>query len=305
VKNLQRLRISIIGAGKVGTNIGYHIVKSGLPFAGIFSKRSSSAIRAIRAIGKSRVLSSMRELIPASDIIIIAVNDSEIGNVVKEISREQSLERQEQGIGGLNKKIFIHTCGSLPSSVLFPLVRFGASVASMHPLQTISSSDSGMQSLKGTSFLIEGGKEAVSAARMIARKTGGKALIIDKKDKCAYHLAAAFLSNYIVSLADMALDVIPDVSLSKRELSKIFSPLIEGTARNLRMHGMPDALTGPISRGDIATVRKHLEMLKDESSELRTLHRILARRALRIAVKQKRLSAEKKVLLMRLLGQKS
>ncbi|MEW5805879.1 MAG: Rossmann-like and DUF2520 domain-containing protein [Acidobacteriota bacterium] len=288
--------LSIIGAGRVGTTLGYLISKNRLLFGGIYSRSRGAAERALRFIGRGKIYRSLTELISESGVNIIAVPDSEIEKLVVEILEDMKPNRQ-----GLRGKIFLHTCGSIPSTVLMPLKHHGANVGSMHPLQSISSPECGIVLLRDSYFCIEGEERAVKAAERIVRRIGGKSFLVNPEDKHAYHLAASLLSNQIVSLADMVMEVLPG-RFSKKKWLRIFAPLIGGTAENLKRAGLPDALTGPISRGDVITIREHLKVLREADPALRRLHRILARRELDIAHRQGKLSTRRLAYLRKVIG---
>ena len=296
---MDKMKISVIGAGKVGTVLGCLISRSGFSFCGLYSKNKNSSEKAIKYIGKGKVFSSIADLVRKSGVIVIAVDDSEVKNVAGEIVEESRLRKIK-----LVGKVCVHTSGALSSSILLPLSKAGCSVASLHPLQAIASVDSGIALIKDSYFCIEGERNAVAIAQRIVKKIGGTSFQIEPAHKHAYHLAACFLSNYIVSLSDMIIEKLLPPTRSKNEWLKIFAPLIRGTAENLKAKGIPDALTGPISRGDSQTIQRHFEALKDLDPDLRKLHRILAQRAVEIAIRQGHLSKEKKNMLIRLFRMK-
>lgn len=277
-------RVSIIGAGRVGTTLGYLLAQQNLPLVGILSRSKVSSEKALRFIKKGQIFLMMKHLLQSSDNILITVNDSEIKNVVKEISKTKNL----QG------KIFIHTSGLYTSSLLSPLSSRGACVASMHPLLTFASPKSGIKLVKGSYFALEGSKRALSEAEWLVQRLGGKSFIISSNVKSRYHLAACFLSNYIVALSDMVMDLLPQRAFAKNEWLKIFSPLISATAQSLNQKGMPEALTGPISRGDLLTLKKHRNILKNLPEDLQKLHMILSQRAFKIALQQKKMGVRER-----------
>ncbi len=293
----RTMNITIIGAGKVGTALGMLIARSGLSFQGIFARSRHSARRAIKAIGKGKIFVSLDTLIDESDVVIIAVRDSEIGKVAEKIIKEK-----KHGKKAYAAKIFLHTSGSLPSSVLKDLSHFGASVGSMHPLQTIPSAMIGMDFLKGSYYCVEGQARAVSAARSIVKKIRGGSFSITAKEKDAYHLAASFLSNYVVALADMVMDLLPKGRRSRDEWMRLFVPLMEGTVKSLGARGINDALTGPITRGDTVTIARHLKVVQKCDRDLRRLHLILAQRAVKIAVEKGRITERVKRELLQLIN---
>jgi predicted short-subunit dehydrogenase-like oxidoreductase (DUF2520 family) len=289
-KESQR-KISIIGAGRVGITLGYWLARENLPFAGIFSRSEASSEKAMKFIKKGSLFSQLKSLIRSSHIILIAVNDEEIKNVVGDILKA----------GPCRGKIFMHTSGLLSSSVLSRLASRGAFIASLHPLLPIPAPKHRIKSVKGSYFALEGQEKAVREAKELIRRMGAQSFKIDSRLKSRYHLAACFLSNYIVALSDLALDILPDKPYRKNEWLALFSPLMEATARSLGREGIPDALTGPIARGDLPTLRKHKHELKKLPKDMQKLHRILSRRALKIALQQNNLPVEKKKKLLEVL----
>ncbi len=287
-------KISVLGAGRVGVSLGWLLAHQKLPFAGIYSRSTSSSEKAIKFIKKGQVFRKLKLLIESSHIILIAVNDEEIKNVVRDILK----------VCPCGGKIFIHTSGLLPSSVLSPLSSHGAHIASMHPLLTIPSPKIGIKSIKGSYFALEGKKKALFEAEELVKLIGGKSFVIAENMKSRYHLAACFLSNYIVALSDLALDLLTDKCFTKNEWLTLFSPLMEATARSLAREGIPNALTGPIARGDLSTIRKHMDLLKELPRDTQNLHRILSQRALKIALQKNELTVEKRKKLIDLLEAK-
>ncbi len=287
-------KVSIIGAGRVGVALAYAIARHNIPFTGIFSRSHTSSEKAMKRIKSGKVFYQLSSLIQASRIILIAVNDEEIKNVVRDILKTARCRG----------KIFLHTSGLLSSAVLSPLAARGAAIGSMHPLLPIPPPKQRIPSLKGAFFALEGQEKALREAERIVHGIGAKSFKINSLLKSRYHLTACFLSNYIVALSDLMLDILPEKPFKKNEWLAFFSPLIEATARSLAQEGIPDALTGPISRGDLPTLKKHQNELKNLPRDVQNLHSILSRRAFRIALQQNNLSAKKKKKLLELLKSK-
>ncbi len=295
VKKTHYRNVSIIGAGRVGTTIGYLLSRRGCPFSGIFSRSHKSAETAIKFIKRGKIFPTIQNLLQSSNTILITVADAEIKNVVKEIVKRKNL----------NGKIFIHTSGLFSSSILSPISSHGGYVATMHPLLAIPSPKIGIALVKGSYFALEGRNKARSEAEKLVQMMGALSFKINSNIKSQYHLAACFLSNYIVSLSDMAMDLLPEKLITRNEWLKIFSPLIAATAQGLSREGIPDALTGPVSRGDLSTIRKHISILKKLPKEFQSLHIILARRALKIALQQRELGNGERKELIKLLGKET
>jgi predicted short-subunit dehydrogenase-like oxidoreductase (DUF2520 family) len=141
----------------------------------------------------------------------------------------------------------------------------------------------------------------------IVRALNGVALWLrPSQDRARYHAAGVIASNYMVTLFDEALHLLrslnTDEGTDERIIRQTLVNLVDNTLRNIREAGTVQALTGPIVRGDAGTVRKHLDALEQEDTELAALYRLLGRRTARIAA-ERGLDAEKLRRIREILGE--
>lgn len=209
----------------------------------------------------------------STDIILITVPDDLIAAVAADMASSWGEK--------LKGKVVFHMSGLHTSDILEPLKELGAQTASFHPLQSIMNSDSARKALKGSAFTVEGTSKAVAEAEQIAERLGGEILKISKDDKVIYHTAAVVASNYMTSLISMAEELMSDIGLKR---GHIF-PLIRGTLANIENHGRA-ALTGPIRRGDWATVQGHIRALTEKYPDVAGLYLALGKYTSRIAGRQ-------------------
>lgn len=101
----------------------------------------------------------------------------------------------------------------------------------------------------------------------LVRKLGGDPVLLAEEDKTLYHIGAVVASNLLVALEHAAELIYQEIGLHEEKALKALMPLIEGTVRNLRRLGTEKALTGPVARGDIGVLRRHLECLEHEERE--------------------------------------
>jgi rfaE bifunctional protein nucleotidyltransferase chain/domain len=153
--------------------------------------------------------------------------------------------------------VFFHFSGLLTSEELSSVTRLGGSAASFHPLQSITDPEQARVTLRQSFFTVEGAEDAIKAAQDVAGSIGSRVIPIAKADKVLYHASAVVSSNYLVALLNQASEIMSPVGLSLEHLM----PLIKGTISNIEAKGK-SALTGPISRGDWATVRAHMRALE-------------------------------------------
>src|ERR1043165_9098604 len=154
----------------------------------------------------------------------------------------------------------------------------------MHPLQAIADGRAAMRALKGTVFGVEGDELGKSTASKLVTAMGGIVLALDQTQMASYHCAAALASNYIVSALDAAAQVLAGAGVSPNQALQALLPLAEGALKNVAAKGTAQGLTGPIRRGDVETIQRHLEAIAGKP-ELVEIYRALARRALEIAAR--------------------
>lgn len=241
------IKIGFIGAGKVGTAFGNYIKIRGFLLAGYWSRTHAHAADSAE-FTDSRAFETLDELIRASDIIFITVADRAVAEVAQEIATMSV---------SLNGKTFCHTSGAISSEVLNPIRERGAKVCGAHMLTAVSGRDC---DFSDSFFTVEGECGEITE---ILRACGNRYKRIDPKDKVKYHAAAVFASNFVAGLADTACGLLGECGFSEREALAALAPLIENNVENIIKKGAKAALTGPVSRGDFVTVKRHLECLKD------------------------------------------
>ena len=174
----------------------------------------------------------------------------------------------------------LHVSGALTADVLAPLHDAGYAVGSLHPLQSLADPWDGVRRLTGACYAVAGEPAAMAAARRLARALDGTDFVVVNRDRPIYHAAAVFASNYIVALADTAIRLFEQAGVPADAAPEAVRSLMNGTLDNLEHLGVSSALTGPIARGDVDTVRMHLARLSPED---RALYCALGRRTLEIA----------------------
>lgn len=280
-KKRRKLRISLIGAGSVGTTLAAALYRSGHSIVSVISRRRSSARRCASLVDCDNYSSNLTHLPPHQDFILIAVPEDSLKSVVHELWRLNV---------GFNRMHVAHTSGVLSSDVLQLLRSRGARVFSFHPIQSFpknASVDDRIRSLQGISYGFEGDRELQSFVRGLVRDLGGKLLVVPKEAKILYHLACVFASNYLVTLLGAVETLTSGFSKAR---SKDFHRLIETSVENALSSKPSAVLTGPIARGSVHTVKLHLSELKKQQRDLVPLYRSLGLLAVEFARSEKRIS---------------
>lgn len=158
-----------------------------------------------------------------------------------------------------------------------PLRTCGCALGSLHPLQSLSDPTTVPERLHGAAAAVDGDARAVAVAEELANAVGLKCIHIPEQARSLYHAAAVFASNYVVVLAGVAQRLMEATGMPGEAASGALRHLISGTMQNLEAGDPLSALTGPVTRGDADTIRRHLAALSPEDADL---YRVLARAAM-------------------------
>jgi predicted short-subunit dehydrogenase-like oxidoreductase (DUF2520 family) len=162
----------------------------------------------------------------------------------------------------------------------------------MHPLQSFADVETAVQAIPGTFFFLEGDEEGVDLLRGLVLSMDGRPVALDSSSKALYHAAACAASNYLVTLLDYAATLMVRAGVPADAALPALLPLVQGTVKNLDAVGLPGALTGPIARGDVGTVRGHLAALRAAPGDLVRLYVALARKTAEVALRKGRIERE-------------
>lgn len=283
--------IVIIGAGRLGTSLGRALAGKGHLVRALACRRKESAAESRAIIGQGKAMTDNAAAARRGGVIFLCLPDEEIGRAASRLARSR--------VDWTGKTVF-HTSGLLLSRVLEPLKKRGALVASFHPGQSFSSKKTGPSHFRGISFALEGDREALALARVLVRQLGGRAFVIPEDAKPLYHTALSFASNFLVVIVDAAAALLKEAKIPGGRAAHVLMPLLQGTLHNVKNLDTAGSLTGPLVRGDTATVLAHLKALK-RRPKYAELYRNLSLVGLEMAGKPG-LSAKKVRALKRLLG---
>jgi predicted short-subunit dehydrogenase-like oxidoreductase (DUF2520 family) len=266
----------VVGAGPVATALAGALRLAGVPVLGLWARRPPAARAAGSVAGVAAFSSAPPDILLEAEVVLLAVRDAVIGEVSQMLV----------GTGLLGKRhVLLHCAGASSAQELLggvgPMV---GGIGTMHPLQAIADGRAAMRALKGTVFGIEGDDAGRAAAGKLVSALGGIELALDSSQMAAYHCAAALASNYLVSAIDAAAQVLAGAGVSAAQAAQALVPLAEGALRNVAVKGTTEGLTGPIRRGDAATIQRHLDALQGKP-DVAEIYRALALRAVEIAAR--------------------
>jgi len=282
-KEMEKDAVAILGLGKVGTAVGFFLRRAGYPVSAVAARSTASASRGVEFTGGT-IFEDYTEAARRGSFILITTVDDAIAPVCERIARG--------GAVGPGKKV-VHMSGACGLDVLRSAKETGASVACIHPIQSFADVRNAIENIPGSSFGVTADGEIEPWALQVVQDLGGRSFIIADADKPLYHAAACMASNYLVTLMHLVERIYRRIGLEGDDALRAFWPLVRGTIRNIEAKGTVQSLTGPISRGDVGTVKKHVEAFEKEIPELDGLYRALGLQAAAVGFEKGTLSAEK------------
>lgn len=265
------MNIGIIGAGKVGVSVGRYLKDNNIQISGFYDIDSENAAFAAQ-FTQTDSFSDLEEFVKVSDTLFITTPDNVIGSVWDCIIKNKNMS--------VKNKIVCHFSGALSSDVFTDSQSTGAFVCSIHPMLAFSDKLTSYRIPANTFFALEGDETAVSAVKSLFESLGNTVCRIDKSKKSLYHTAASVLSNELVALIDMGYSLLEQCGFSRDDAVGATQNLVSGNVKSVLENGCVNALTGPVERNDLQTVKKHVESLNGED---RQIYILLAKRIVKLA----------------------
>lgn len=264
------IKVGFIGPGKVGVNLARYFKEKGIIVTGFYGRNKSTAEDAANMTA-SKVFTNYDEVIKENDIIFITTPDDAVAAIDKELKNYN-----------LSGKSVCHTSGSLESAILSNAKCAGALSYSIHPMFAFSHKNISNDVLENIYFSVEGDETSDENCSVIKlmKTLGNKFFIRNITDSKVYHLANSIVSNLVLSLLDTGTKYLMKLGLDEKDAFAALLPLIEGNIKNISEKGFKGALTGPVVRGDIGTVKKHLSVLNEEDTEM---YKILSKHLLKLS----------------------
>jgi predicted short-subunit dehydrogenase-like oxidoreductase (DUF2520 family) len=274
------LKAGFIGAGTTGTALAVRLSQKGWPVVAVSSRTLSSAGRLAKRVPSCQVYHTAQELADLAEMVFITTADDVIAQVCSEVHWHK-------------KQSVLHCSGAHSVDILGPAKKLGAAVGSFHPLQTFADVDQAIANLPGSTFALEAEEPLLSTLKELTRLLNGNWVELKPGDKVLYHAAAVFACNYLVTLVKLAQDLWEDFGVSPKEATRALLPLLRGTLNNIDNIGLPNCLTGPVARGDLGTIEKHLRALDARSPSLLTTYKELGLQTIPIALAKGKVNEQK------------
>ena len=252
----------MVGAGKVGTVLARLLFEQVYTITTVYSRSHSHAETLAQTVN-ARAVESVSEI--DADLLLLTVPDD-------------AIEATAASLAGFKGNAAIHTSGAHDASALAVLAQQGIQIGSLHPAYPFADVESAIVGLPGATFAVEAEVDPLlDWLRDIVAALDGNVLRIPPGGKALYHAALVFASNYTVTLYAVAESLLTGLGADKATADRALNGLIAGTVENLRVDGIPAALTGPLVRSDVGTITAHLRALESVDENLVEVYRQLAR----------------------------
>jgi len=272
------MKVIIIGAGRVGTVIGYLLQENGFEILGVNNKHLNSASEAVKLIGDGECFTrkELEKNIKLADLIIVTTPDDVIADIADFLTR-----------CNLKKPVYLmHMSGLYPSHILNKNCIKGCHVFSLHPLQAVASFNEGVKLLPVATFSLEGDEKGLEFGIKLSDRLNLNYCLIKSENKSLYHAAAVIASNYLVTLVNSSYEVLAKAGIQDKDIRNGILNLISGTLSNLENMEPAEVLTGPVARNDINTIKEHRKKLEEIVPEQLKLYNILGEYTAKMANKQ-------------------
>jgi predicted short-subunit dehydrogenase-like oxidoreductase (DUF2520 family) len=274
--------LNIIGSGRVGRACGRLWARAKVfEIQDVLTRSLASATEGVKFIGAGNPVGSLGEMQPA-DVWMIATRDDAIVPSAVTLAASGKVTPDD---------IVFHMSGATPSTDLAPVKGNGALVASVHPIKTFTDAELAVRTFSGTYCAAEGDTEALAILRPAFEKIGAKLFDVSAALKPVYHSGGVFACNYLVALIEGAVRAHEKAGIPRAASLKALEPMVRETVDAIFSTGTEKALTGPISRGDVATVKRQLAAVEGWDPGMATLYRGLGRIAVDLARRDGRLDA--------------
>ena len=233
--------------------MGRYIIAHGGKIQGFYSRTIEHAKEAAQFCN-TNYFKDLDSLIEVSDTLFITTSDGAIKNVWDCIAAKN-----------VKGKVICHFSGSLSSDIFSNKESAGVVACSVHPIYAFSNKFTAYQNLTEALFTVEGDSEALSRMQELFAILPNRVVAIPTETKGKYHAAASVASNQLTGLLWMATELLKETGITEKTAYEMLEPLVKNSVNSIFSNGCKEALTGPIERNDLETVKKHLTALENNA----------------------------------------
>jgi len=277
-----RLGVGIISAGKVGSVLGAALRGAGHSIIGVHAVSEDSRNRAESLLGGVPVL-EIPEIMRRAELVLLAVPDDALGDLIAGLAEAGHIQAGQ---------LVVHTSGRYGTGILAPAQQVGAITLAIHPAMTFTGLSMDLQKLHACAFGVSAPAPVLPIAQALVVEMGGEPVVIREADRLTYHAALAHASNHLNTITGQATEMLHRIGVDHAET--VLRPLMQASLDNALASG-EGALTGPVARGDVGTVRHHVQLLASSElpADIRTAYMTMAQATTQRALDRGLISAAK------------
>lgn len=254
--------VGFIGLGSIGKALARALAGAGVPVVAVASRDPRKATAFSRELPDCRAMPA-QAVIDRADIVWLTVPDDRIRPVCDSLNWRPEVAA-------------VHCSGALPAGILDSARSAGAATGSCHPLQILTGAVGDADLLAGSWFGVQADEPLRSELARLVQAIGGRPMVIVSEEKALYHASAVFAAGMLVTLVGAAAGLWEELGRTSEEGLAALLPLVSGAVEQLRERGLPEALSGPVARGDSGTVEAHLAALRAAKPEMIPVYRELS-----------------------------
>ncbi len=284
-----RLRVGVVGAGRVGATLGAALRRAGHQIVATTAVSAKSLGRAERML-PGVPIRAVDEAVGEADFVLLAVPDDVLRPLVSGLADTDSWRPGQ---------LVAHTSGAHGIGVLDPAAARGVVALALHPVMTFADRPEDLDRLEGATFGVTAPEELRAVAESLVVEMGGEPVWVPESARALYHAALTVASNHLVTLVNDSMSMLTDAGVG--EPARLLAPLLSAALDNVLRLG-DAALTGPVSRGDVATVATHVDTLGRRAPDVLPAYLAMARRTAERARDSGRLTSAQADAVLAVLG---
>jgi predicted short-subunit dehydrogenase-like oxidoreductase (DUF2520 family) len=274
----KKITLGFIGAGRVGTGLATGFARAGLDVVAIASRKIASAQKLAKRVRGARVCAP-QEVADRADIVFLTVPDDAIEAVAASVKWRAG-------------SACVHCSGAAELDALKKAVADGALAGGFHPLHMFGEAGEPPGALAGSAIALAGPDALVKRLERLARALEAKPLRLPEGGHALYHAAANFSGAFVIALMQETIALWSKLGIPQADALAALLPLLRGTADNVEKLGAAGGLGSAVARGDVGTIRRHLDVLAREAPDSLELYRILSLRTIPLALEKGTLEPE-------------
>jgi predicted short-subunit dehydrogenase-like oxidoreductase (DUF2520 family) len=288
-QNLAALRIGFIGAGRLGTALAWSFAERGLRVVAVASMIPADAERLAAPIVDCSVVANGQDVVDACDVAFVTTPDDAIATTAAQA-------RWRRGVAA------VHCSGVTEVAALDSAARDGAMIGGFHPMQTFGDPAAAMRSLPGCTITIEAQEPLNTTLVALAQRLECRVNRLPAGMRGRYHAAAGYTSQFINALFAEASRIWQSWGATEEDAVRALLPLARGTLASIESAGLAEGMPGPVSRGDVGSIEKHVAALSSLGPEVMEFYRVVCDRTIPLGMQRGAIDDETAARLRRILG---